>query len=252
MPAALSVEQVTARLAAAGCVAAAGEAGELMAVGADAGALDAMVARRELGEPLAWIVGRTRFCGHAVRVDPGVYVPRPHTEELALRAVAAVPARGRALDLCTGCGAVAVVLAAVATVAVMGLDADPAAVECARRNGVAAILADVGEPPAGPFDVVTAVPPYVPTAELPLLAADVLRYEPRVALEGGGDGLAVTRRVVAAAAGVLRPGGTLLLELGGDQDGALLPVLVSAGFDRIAVWRDEDGDLRGVSARMAG
>ncbi len=251
MPAALSVEQVTARLAAAGCIAAAEEAGELVAVGADAGALDAMVARRELGEPLAWIAGRTRFGGHAVRVDPGVYVPRPHTEELALRAVAAVPARGRALDLCTGCGAVAVVLAAVANVAVMGLDADPAAVECARRNGVAAIHADVGEPPAGPFDVVTAVPPYVPTAGLPLLAADVLRYEPRLALDGGDDGLAVTRRVVAAAVAVLRPGGTLLLELGGDQDGALLPLLVSAGFDRIAVWRDEDGDLRGVTARMA-
>jgi release factor glutamine methyltransferase len=93
------------------------------------------------------------------------------------------------------------------------------------------------------------VAPYVPTGDIRLLPADVQRYEPRLALDGGNDGLDLVRRIVGAAARLLRPGGWLLVELGGDQDRALSPTLATHGFDFAEAWFDEDGDLRGLAAQ---
>jgi len=93
------------------------------------------------------------------------------------------------------------------------------------------------------------VAPYVPTAAIGYLPADVVRYEPRSALDGGEDGLAVVRRIVAGAARLLVAGGWLLLELGADQDEALAGDLGAAGFDIAEAWRDAEGDLRGLAAR---
>ncbi|HET8621891.1 MAG TPA: hypothetical protein VFM27_23175, partial [Acidimicrobiales bacterium] len=115
------------RLAAAGCVAADEEAIELVAAADSDTTLEAFVTRRERGEPLAWITGTTRFCGHTIRVDPGVYVPRAQSEDLARRAATLLAGREepRAADLCTGSGAVAVhLLAAVPATTVVGVDAD--------------------------------------------------------------------------------------------------------------------------------
>jgi release factor glutamine methyltransferase len=181
-----------------------------------------------------------------------VYVPRPQTEELARRAAGLLPERGRALDVCTGSGAVAAHLrAAVPTASVIAVDVDRRAAACARRNGVAAVVADIAEPIAATerFEVMTAVAPYVPTAELALLPPDVQRHEPLVALDGGADGLDLVRRVVTAAVRLLRPGGWLLIEVGGDQDRALEPTLATAGFEPVTPWHDADGDLRGIAAR---
>ena len=135
---------------------------------------------------------------------------------------------------------------------VVGTDIDPRAVACAQRNGVAAVVADLGAPlrPAA-FDVVTAVAPYVPTDELRLLPADVRRYEPARALDGGGDGLDVVRRIVTSARRLLRPGGWLLVELGGRQDQELQRALDTDGFTGATPWFDDDGDLRGIAARAA-
>ena len=252
------LEVVMARLAAAGCVAADEEAVELLAAtGGDGPALEAALRRRVAGEPLAWITGTVRFCGHDVRVDPGVYVPRPQTEELAGRAadlLRSLGAGARAVDLCTGAGAVAIhCMAAVPAVLVVGVDCDPRAARCARRNGVRTVVGDLGASLAARCaDVVTAVSPYVPTAALAYLPADVQRHEPRTALDGGADGLDVVRRVVADAARLLRPGGWLLAELGADQDVLLHPFLEEHGFGTVTPWRDGEGDLRGVSARAAG
>jgi len=102
------------------------------------------------------------------------------------------------------------------------------------------------------LDLVTAVAPYVPTAELRLLAGDVQRYEPRLALDGGADGLDLLRRVVAAAGQLLRPGGWLVIEVGGAQDRALAATLAASGFDLVQPWWDDDGDLRGIAARATG
>lgn len=244
------------RLAAAGCVAPDEEAEELLAVSAlrDGAAFEAALRRREGGEPLAWITGSTRFCGHDVRVDVGVYVPRPQTEALAGRAGALLASGGRgavAVDLCTGTGAVALhCMRAAPGAAVVGVDANMRAVLCARRNGVRALVGDLGTSLRdGCADIVTAVAPYVPTAAMTYLPADVQRYEPQTALDGGVDGLAVVRRVVTDAGRILRPTGWLLVELGDDQDVLLRPTLEEQGFDEISTWEDDEGDLRGVAAR---
>lgn len=240
------------RLEAAGCVAADEEAEDMIGRAPDRATLDSWVERRTSGEPLAWIVGCMTFCGLEVAVDAGIYVPRAQTEELARRAGRLLPAGGRAADLCCGVGAVACYLRSAGVgAAVVGTDIDPRAARCARRNGIPVVTCDLGASlrPAT-FDLVTAVAPYVPTGGIRFLPADVQRFEPRLALDGGPDGLAVVRRVVAAAAGLLRPGGWLVTEIGGDQDRGLAPALDAAGFSPAELWRDEDGDLRGAAARL--
>ena len=244
-----------ARLAAAGCVAAEAEAFELTEAASDAGSLEWMLRRRERGEPLPWITGTMTFAGHRLRVDPGVYVPRFQSEDLAARAAARLPARGAALDLCTGAGAIAAhVCAEVAGASVIGVDRDLRAATNARRNGVPVVVADVRAPlpvRAGRFDVVSAVAPYVPTNALRFLPSDVRDHEPELALDGGDDGLDLVRAVATAAAVALRPGGWLLTEVGGDQDELLAPTLAALGFEAVETWHDEDGDLRGIGARRA-
>ena len=239
----------------AGCVAADEEARELIAAAdGDAVRLRQLVARRTAGEPLAWLTGRVTFCGETIAVPAGVFVPRAQTEELAREAARRLPERGLAVDLCTGSGAVAAVMARRRPAArVLATDVDPRAVAAAVANGVEAYEGDMaaGLPPgiAGRASVVTAVVPYVPTAELRLLARDVLAYEPRRALDGGPDGTLLLVRAAQAATPLLRPGGSLLLELGGDQAERLRPVLAGLGLRDLEVARDEDGDARAVYAR---
>ena len=242
-------------LAAGGCIDPAAEADALLdASEAGGDPLEELLARRLAGEPLAWIIGWVRFCEARVRVDPGVFVPRPQTESLARRAAALLPADGIAVDLCTGSGAVAVVLgSACPRATVIATDIDPAAVACARRNGVGALPGDLDEPlpPAlrRRVDVVTAVVPYVPTEELHLLPRDVLAHEPRRALDGGPRGTVLLERAARAAARWLRPGGSVLLELGGEQADELFTITADAGLTAIRVHRDEDERDRAIEAR---
>jgi release factor glutamine methyltransferase len=244
------------RLRDAGCVAATEEAARLAAAASDEVTLEEWVRRRERGEPLAWIIGETNFCGRKLHVAPGVYVPRVQTEELAHRAAALLPDHGRAVDLCTGAGAVAAHLVAqVPTATVVGVDIDLHAAVCARRNGVPAVVGDVANlplPASGHFDIVTAVAPYVPTTGIRLLPSDVQRYEPRRAIDGGEDGLRVVRRVVVTAARLLRCDGWLLVEVGWNQEAALTSTLEAAGFRSGTPWRDADGDVRGIAAVSSG
>ena len=136
---------------------------------------------------------------------------------------------------------------------VIGVDIDPGSARCARRNGVQVVVGDLGHAfGRGAFDIVTAVAPYVPSDDLRLLPADVQRYEPRLALDGGDDGLDVVRRIVASAARLLHRGGWLLLELGADQDRALADVLARSGFDATEAWYDEDGDLQRTGGSRLG
>ena len=250
--------QLADRLAAAGFLSAREEAEELKArAGGDNRLLEELVERRLSGEPLAWLVGTAAFCGLRVRVDPGVYVPRPHTDALALRAVERLPAQGSAVDLCTGSGAVAAVLVDRRPAAtVIATDVDERAVACARSNGVDARRGDLFDPlPAalrGRIDVVTAVVPYVPTAALAWLQRDTFAHESALAYDGGPDGTAILRRVLEGSSGVLRPGGALLLELGGGQADVLAGDLARFGFGDVSVLADEDGDTRGIEATLAG
>lgn len=238
----------------AGFVAADEEAEELLATARGSQAhLDRLVARRLTGEPLAWITGRVTFCGLTIRVDPGVYVPRWQSEQVAGRAADRLPPDGVAVDLCTGAGAVAAVLAHARPGArVVATDIDEAAVACARRNGVAAVTGDLFAPLPldlrGRVDVVVGVVPYVPTPALALLQRDTLAFETPLAYDGGEDGTRLLRRAVAGAADWLRPGGALLLELGGDQAAELADDLGIHGFRDVRVHHDEDDDPRAVEA----
>jgi len=208
---------VIERLASAGCVAAEREADELLAAASDDATLETWLRRREQGEPPAWITGTTSFCGRPLHVAPGVYVPRAQTEELARRAAALLPASGTAVDLCTGAGAIAAHLRAeVPTATVVGVDIDPLAAACAKRNGVPAIMGDIARPlRTDPrVDLVTAVAPYVPTGAIEFLPADVQapRAEARARRRGRRPG--PRRRVVTAAADLLDKGAWLLIEVG--------------------------------------
>lgn len=225
----------------------------IAAAGGDRRLLEGWTARRLAGEPLEWILGFATFLGLRVAIEPGVYVPRPQTEVLARRAVEALPEKGTAVDLCTGSGALALALRRARPAArVLGTDIDPVACRCARANGVEVYRGDLADPlPAGltgTVDVVTGVVPYVPTEELGFLPRDVRCYEPALALDGGAGGTVLLTRAVQAAATLLRPGGRLLLELGGDQDELLGPPLAGAGFTAVERLVDEDGDLRGIGA----
>ena len=233
-------------------MAAAEEADELLAAASSSEDLEAMVRRREAGEPLAWITGSTTFCGRRLVARPGVFVPRPHSEELARRAAALLEPGAAAVDLCTGGGAVAAHLqASVPGATVVGVDLDPRAVAVARANGVTAVVGDLDAPlRPGTADVVSAVAPYVPTPAIELLPSDVRAHEPRLALDGGPDGLRVVATVAAAAGRLLRPGGHLLVEVGGDQGDPATELVAAEGLVPVERWHDEHGDLRGLHARV--
>jgi release factor glutamine methyltransferase len=245
---------VAARLAEAGFVAPEEEAVELVErAGADPVRLEELVARRLTGEPLAWVTGTTRFCDHVVRVDPGVYVPRWQSEQLARRAMALLPPTGTAIDLCTGSGALAKVLSLAAPGArVVASDIEGHAVTCARANGVETYCGDLFAPLpsslAGQVDLVVAVVPYVPTAALALLQRDTLAFESPLAYDGGPDGTATLRRVLRDAPRFLCPGGRLLVEMGGEEADLLEDDLTRCGYGDVVLLSDDEGDVRGLEA----
>ena len=253
---------LAATLSTAGFVAPDEEAHELLArAGGDDALLDALVGRRLTGEPLAWITGRISFCDLELRVDPGVYVPRWQTEQLARRAVELLPPAGTAVDLCTGAGAIARVLFAAlgeahdgaqAGARVLATDMDGRAVACAQANGVEAYGGDLFAPlPAGlegQVDLVVAVVPYVPTSALALLQRDTLTFESPLSYDGGPDGTDILRRLLTESPRYLRPGGTVLVELGGEEADALSGDLSRLGYVDVAVLLDDDDDVRGLEA----
>jgi release factor glutamine methyltransferase len=225
----------------------------------------ALIKRRRVGEPIAYILGRREFYALPMLVDRRVLIPRPDTEVLVETALSGTRARhlyGRMLDLCTGSGCVAIAFAKERPtwrVTASDVSADAASVARAnvQRAGVVRNLAVLeGDlfaplPPGAQFELITANPPYIPSADIAGLDADVRDFEPRLALDGGADGLSVTRRLVAEAQRFLRPGGMLALEGGFDQAPAVAQLLETAGFVDIARARDLAGIERVVSGRKS-
>jgi release factor glutamine methyltransferase len=242
---------IVTRLRSAGCVFAEDEARLLISAARTPADLAAMVDRRAAGLPLEHVLGWAEFCGLRIAVDPGVFVPRHRTEFLVRQAAAlarrsAEPAdpagdrpRGVVLDLCCGSGAVgAALVAALDRIELHAVDIDPAAVRCASRNLAAAggrvYEGDLYQPlPAalqGRVDVLVANAPYVPTGAVRLLPREARIHEPRVALDGGADGLDVLRRVTAAAPRWLAPGGYLLVETSERQAPQLVETVARTGL----------------------
>jgi len=243
-------QAVVARLRAAGCVFAEDEARLLAEAARSSAELDALVQRRVSGLPLEQVVGWAEFHGLRIFVDPGVFVPRRRSEFLVDTAVSLAHPPGTVIaDLCCGTGALGLAVATALDATELGgtepsgtelhaADIDQAAVACARRNlkpaGGHVYLGDLFGPlPAalgGRISVLICNAPYVPSPEVSFLPPEARDYEPRVALDGGPDGLAVLRRVAAAAPRWLAPGGSLLVETSDQQAPAMTAAMTAAGL----------------------
>jgi release factor glutamine methyltransferase len=214
----------------------------------------ALLDRRKLGEPAAYLTGSREFWSREFRVTPDVLIPRPETEllvELALDHICDEHAV-RVLDLGTGSGALAITLALERPrVEIVAVDICPRALEVARDNagrlGAANVRFLLGDwfstLDEAAFDLIVSNPPYV-AADDPYLLENGLPFEPEIALTAGVDGLDAIRRIVPAALFRLAPGGTLLLEHGYDQAKAVQNLLAEAGFHSIASHADLQGHPR--------
>lgn len=267
----------TARLQSAGVVEAAGDArflllgilgletrdllieGERRVSADEAAALDAALARRLAGEPVARILGAWEFWGLPFRLGPDTLVPRPDTEILVEVALAAVPDRTapvRCLDLGTGTGCIlTALLSELPRASGVGLDRSDGALRVARDNAVANgvgdrarfVVGDWCEALRGTFDLVVSNPPYIAHDVIATLDREVRMHDPAAALDGGVDGLDAYRRILDGAAGLLAPGGRLVLEIGYDQASAVRALACAAGFPDRGLTRDLAGRDRVVS-----
>lgn len=217
-----------------------------------------LLQRRLTGESVARIIGEREFYGLAFGLNAATLEPRPETEMLVDLAIAAVPAGGRLLDLGTGTGAIAIsVLANRPDVTAVATDLSAEALVAARvnaaRHGVAARLALLHgswfEPvSADKFDLIVSNPPYITSAIVDTLSPEVRDFDPRLALDGGPDGLAPHRVIAAEAAQYLTPNGRVLVEIGYDQGASVTALFVAAVFGNVAVMRDLAGLDRVITA----
>ncbi len=223
-----------------------------------------LMVRRRRSEPIAYILGEREFYGLRFSVNRHVLIPRPDTETLVNVALERTRGRhlhGRAIDVCTGSGCVAIAFAKERpTWQVTGTDISEEALAVARHNALrlgtiwnldfrlSDLLADVGAEPC--FDLIMANPPYVPDAEIPTLSADVKNHEPHGALRGGPDGLSLIRRLVKAAPPLLAPGGVLAIEVGAGQAERVAKGLKAYGFSEVQQERDYGSIERIVSGRV--
>jgi release factor glutamine methyltransferase len=227
-------------------------------------AIDALAARRLAGEPVARILGLKEFWGLPFTVTPAVLVPRPETETVVETALARLDAAGmrerplRIADLGTGSGAILLALLHELPQAFgIGTDCSVAAIETARANArrlglaerAAVVACDFGAALRGGFDLVVTNPPYVASAEIATLAREVRDFDPMAALDGGTDGLAAYRTIVADAGRLLAPGAFLVMEVGAGQSDAVSVLAGAAGLTAVATTPDLAGILRVVSAR---
>jgi release factor glutamine methyltransferase len=221
---------------------------------ADAAAIFlALIERRAVGEPIAYILGRKHFWTLELTVNPAVLVPRPETELLVERALALHPEdEARAADLGTGSGAIALALASARPRwRIVATDISAAALAVARANALALGLERIEMVqgdwlaclPGRTFHLLLSNPPYV-AAQDPALRAPELMHEPRLALVAAEDGLAALRAIVHAAPAHLEPGGWLLLEHGATQAAAVAGALVARGFAQVRSHRDLAGRER--------
>lgn len=222
---------------------------------------DAVLARASR-VPLQYLTGKQDFMGLTFHVDERVLIPRQDTETLAELVLRENPEKNiRLLDLCTGSGCLAVSLAVLGGYEEVDAgDISPDALEVAEENGrrlggnVHFVESDLFSAldPGKVYDVIVSNPPYIPTEVIEGLEPEVRDYEPRMALDGSGDGLAFYRRLAAESPSHLKPGGRLYLEIGWDQGESVEALLRENGFEDIEVVRDDAGNCRVVRGKRPG
>ena len=232
-----------------------------------------LLQRRLSGESVARIIGEREFYGLAFGLNAATLEPRPDTELLVDMALGVMPADGRLLDLGTGSGCIPIaVLANMAGISAVGVDLSDLALEAARANaarhgmsdrlelrqgdwfGALAGSAPTGEGPgegesgavpgaaaSDRFDLIVSNPPYIASAVIETLADEVRDFDPRLALDGGIDGLAPYRIIAGQAADWLAAWGHVLVEIGHDQGAAVAGLFLEAGFAEVSVHRDLAG-----------
>lgn len=217
-----------------------------------------MVARRGRREPLQHILGTQEFCGLEFQVSPEVLIPRHDTETLVNEALARASGARTVLDVGTGSGCIAVILARrLPGAKVTALDLSSAALEVARRNAdhngveIEFVHGSLLAPVAGRrFDLIVSNPPYIPSADIDQLQPEVRHGDPRCALDGGYDGLDVYRALIPGAVAGLNPGGWLLVEVGIGQAESVAELFrATDGYGGVIVAHDPGGIERVVGAR---
>lgn len=223
-----------------------------------------LVLRRAERYPLAYLLGEVGFLDFTLRVEPGVFIPRPETEglaEIAQGICRSLEPGAEVLDLGTGTGALAIALARCRTdLRVVATDISPAALECARGNAqrlglegrIEFLLSDWFQGLSGRFQLIVSNPPYIPSPLIPGLDPEVALYEPKEALDGGEDGLDAIRAILVEAPRYLTEGGWLLLEIGDGQGEAVASLAADAGqWTEIEVEPDLCGKGRYFIARCS-
>lgn len=215
---------------------------------------------RLTGRPLWYIIGDTDFCGYTLKVDERVLIPRPETEEMVMMVVGAAEEGNSVLDLCTGSGAIAIAAfkelekynrAVKMTAVDISADALEVAKENAKRNDAKDIKfmqSDLFEKVRGKFDIIVTNPPYIPTATIETLQREVRDYEPRLALDGGKDGLDFYRRIAEGAPKRLVRGGMLIMEVGEGEAKEVVKLFKNCNYSMIV--KDFNGIDRYVKIVM--
>lgn len=227
--------------------------------------ISALAGRRLKHEPVSRIRGRKEFWDLSLQVTPDVLVPRPETETVVEAALDFVVRGGlrmeklRILDIGTGSGALLLALLHELSNAIgTGTDLSMAALDVARANATQCglqsrcsfVACDIASGVQGPFDLVVSNPPYIAHDEIASLAPEVQNYDPKVALDGGGDGLAAYSAIASEARRILAPGGRLFVELGAGQEPAVRALFTNAGLSVGAVRKDLAGIPRVMGAGL--
>jgi release factor glutamine methyltransferase len=225
-------------------------------------AVDALVQRRAAREPVAHIIGRRHFWKLELSVTPDVLVPRPETEFVVEAALSALAPRtaARVLDLGIGSGAILLsILSERPEATGVGIDASEAALKVARRNAeelglqerVTFLRGDWANAIDERFDIVVSNPPYIASGEIASLQPEVARFEPKLALDGGADGLDAYRAIIASLARLLGEGGAFALEVGRGQAETVTEMAQAAGLSTLPPWSDLAGIPRVVRGGRA-
>ena len=224
----------------------------------DINAVNEMLVRRKNGEPLQYILGECEFMSLPFYVESGVLIPRADTETLVEEIIKAAKPQMKILDICSGSGCIGISLAHyIKDATVTMLDISDKAMTVSDKNIALNGVQDrvtvkkcdiLNETPQGEYDVIVSNPPYIETAVIDKLQTEVKDYEPRLALDGGGDGLVFYRRITDTAAQMLSENGILAFEIGFDQ-GKSVSELMKKNFEDIKVTKDLAGNDRVVIGR---
>jgi release factor glutamine methyltransferase len=230
----------------------------------ESASLEDFTRRRLAGEPVARIIGEKEFWGLPLQLSPATLVPRPDTETVVELALELLRGGGdldrplRVADLGTGSGAILLALLSELPAARgFGTDISEAALQTAAANAARTglleratfIACDYASGLSGPFDLIVSNPPYIRSADIAGLATEVRNHDPLAALDGGTDGLDAYRALIRQAAGLLTPGGTLVVEAGEGQSGQIQWLMTTAGLALSGLLK---ADLAGIPRAVAG